>query len=387
MCLLLCVYYTWITLNTNTLASSIDKFCGNGNEMKEIILSFESYQGSIDDEMLFNGKNMPSDKDTVVWLQYLDTDKKVATIGKTDKSNKRITFDPIPTSIGYVCKSDGAMAISIGNSAAQHVIIGFHELWSLEINHRHLMRQKTSNDGILTLTVELYNECQTKCQREITMILNSNDVKGMRYREMDVLTHTAPHKTEFDIGKSCELHSPLRIYKSDQLWNFETVNANKLRWKEGTDKIYDGVTLALTDRSNVCGLLGENDATLLMILGIIAAVLFVILLLYVFVIRKRIFDVDKWMRIQAELNELEREKRGGNIGMHDIGNVMLIRKEFDGDSLVNTFDPGIGYVSVHVGQTVTILERINDEFVKVKVNGIKINGQDVVGVITTDSFV
>ena len=40
-----------------------------------------------------------------------------------------------------------------------------------------------------------------------------------------------------------------------------------------------------------------------------------------------------------------------------------------------------------VGQTVTILERINDEFVKVKVNGIKINGQDVVGVITTDTFV
>ena len=380
-----CVICSLIILNT--LGSSIDKFCGNGNQIKEIVFTFQKYDGTVDDEMIFNGNNMPSNKDTIVWLQYLDTDKKVATLGKTDKTNKKIIFDPIATSIGYVCKTDGAIAISIGNPAAQHIIIQFKQLWSLEINDRHLIQFKTSNKGQLTLSIQLFNECQVKCQRDIQMMLNNNNIHGIRYREMDVLAHNGRSKKEFDIGKSCELHAPIRVYKTDKLWNFEVINEEKLKWKHGTDKIYDGVTLSLSDRSNVCGLLGENDATMLMILGIVAAVLFVLFMIYFIVIRNKIFDFNEWIRIQAELNELEREKRGGDIGLDDIGNVIIIRKDFDADSLNNRHDLGVEYISVNVGQTVKILERINDGLVKVKVNGITINNKKVVGVISTNAFV
>ena len=293
-----------VLLISSISASSIDKFCGNGNEIKEIIFSFDKYQGQITDDLIWNDPTMSSDKDTIIWLTFLDTEKKIASLGKTDATNNEILFDPIATSIGYVCKTDGAIAISIGNPEGHNVVIGFRELWSFDVDEEHTFKFRAKNNGQLTLSIFLYNECQTKCQRDVAMILSSNTVYGIKYREMDILNYNGGSNTEFDIGKSCELHAPIRVYQTDKLWNFEIINIDDISWKEGDHQIFDGVTLRLSDRNNICGLFGEDNATIMIILGIITIILIILFLIYL-QIRNKIFDFNEWIKIQSELNKME----------------------------------------------------------------------------------
>eukprot|EP01084_Bolivina_argentea_P319227 553701_1 len=357
-------------------SASIDKLCGNGNLIKEIVFSFHKWEGKLNDEMLWNDKTMPVNTDSIIWLAYLETNKKIATIGQSNKELNIIKFNEIKTSIGYVCKQDGLMGISIGNPNKYDVIIGFQEIWNLDINRKHTLRYNTKNNGKLTLSIYLYTKCQTKCQRQIEMNLIGKSIHGIRYREMDIISFNGGSNDKFDIGKSCELNAPIRIYTSEfeQLWNFDIVSIDELKWKKGKYTIYSNVELELGDRNNICGFLGEDNASLIIILSIISIVLIILFLIYL-QIRGKIYNFEQWSTIQAQLNKMENRGYG-------INDVVIVAKEFNANEMDNKQNEfGMEYVSVNIGQTVSILQIINEEYVKVKVNGIRVNNKNVIGII------
>ena len=130
--MLSCVQLIFATVCINfavvSCKNSLNKNCGPGNDLKEVVIKFISFTGKVQPAMKWTD-NIVEGKDSAIWLGYLDTDSQFATVGKVSQDEKSIQFDPIETSVGFVCQTDGALGISIGGRYNRQAVLNFHKLW------------------------------------------------------------------------------------------------------------------------------------------------------------------------------------------------------------------------------------------------------------------
>ena len=103
------------------------------------------------------------------------------------------------------------------------------------------------------------------------------------------------------IGSSCELNAPIRIsYYDAALGDFDFVKLPEYMWKEGKHELpgSDGdIILVFSDRSDVCSILGEDNASSAIIVSITFVVIIFTYLIYLKA-RTYLYDIDEYIRLE-----------------------------------------------------------------------------------------
>ena len=118
--------------------NSLGRNCGSDNDLKEVVIKFVAFKGVVTGDIVApQAYNVIQGKDTAAWVSYRDVEFQFATVGEIDTDQHLITFDQIPTSLGYFCKSDGAIGISIGAKYNRQSVINLNSIWHLKHNEFH----------------------------------------------------------------------------------------------------------------------------------------------------------------------------------------------------------------------------------------------------------
>ena len=149
-----------------------------------------------------------------------------------------------------------------------------------------------------------FKECAERCQRTVS-VAGLTTTRWIRYREMDLQPPMSKQGSQItvDVGKSCELNSPLRVFTSHIVGDYKSVTLTNSKWKEGVHEVPQtegNIKLHLSDRSDICSFLGEDNASTLVIIAISFVVVFISYIIYLKA-RTYMYDIDEYIRIEKGL--------------------------------------------------------------------------------------